>query len=89
MKLHKIDCSAYGPDEGATISEVLAGNRIVKITPTKDGKFDVIEMCDEIFVATLTAEQLKEWGRELVALSKVNVEDTREAKQPKERKGNQ
>ena len=75
MKEHKIDCSAYGPDETATISEALANNRIVKITPTEDGKFDVIEMCDEYFVATLTAEQLEEWGRELIALSSTNGKD--------------
>lgn len=71
--LFAVDCWAYGPVEEPTVSKALAENRVVKITPTEDGKFKVLEMCDEHFGATLTTEQLAAWGRELVALSSANV----------------
>ena len=73
--LFAVDCWAYGSVDEPTISKALAENRVVKITPTGDGKFEVREMCDEYFGATLTAEQLAEWGRELIALSSANVPD--------------
>ena len=72
--LFAVDCWAYGSVDEPTISKALAENRVVKITPTEDGKFEVLEMCDEYFGATLTAEQLAEWGRELIALSSANAE---------------
>ena len=71
--LFEVDCWAYGSVNEPTISNALAKNRVVKITPTKNGKFEVREMCDEYFGATLTAEQLAEWGRELIALSSANT----------------
>ena len=67
-----VDCWAYGIVEEPTISKALAENRVVKITPDEGGKFEVREMCDEYFGATLTAEQLTQWGRELIALSSTN-----------------
>ena len=70
--LFVVDCWAYGRVDEPTISKALAENRVVKITPTEDGKFEVLEMCDEYFGATLTADQLAEWGRELIALSSAN-----------------
>lgn len=76
MEINKqiVKCSAYGNVEISkdykTISEVLADNRVVKIVPNTEGEFDVIEMSDEYFVATLTAGQLADWGRELIELSK-------------------
>jgi len=73
--LFAVDCWAYGSADEPTISKALAENRVVKITPTEDGKFEVLEMCDEYFGATLTAEQLAEWGRELIALSSANVQE--------------
>ena len=74
MNKQIVKCSAYGnveiPKDYKTICEVLADNRVVKIVPNTEGEFDVIEMCDEYFVATLTAGQLADWGRELIELSK-------------------
>lgn len=70
--LFAVDCWAYGSVDEPTISKALAENRVVKIRPTEDGKFEILEMCDEYFGATLTAEQLAEWGRELIALSSAN-----------------
>lgn len=72
-----VDCWAYGSVDEPSVSKALAENRVVKITPTDDGKFDVLEMCDEYFGATLTAEQLAEWGRELIALSSADVKPNR------------
>jgi len=69
QKLHTVDCWAYGPAEASTISEALADNRVIKVTPIADGKFQVLEKCDDFYGATLTAEQLAEWGRELIALA--------------------
>ena len=71
--LFAVECWAYGSVDEPTISKALAENRVVQITPTEDGKFEVLEMCDEYFGATLTAEQLAEWGRELIALSSANA----------------
>lgn len=44
-------------------------SHVIKITPLEDGKFDVREMCDSHYAVTLTAEQLKQWGCELIQLS--------------------
>ena len=70
--LFAVECWAYGSVDEPTISKALAENRVVQVTPTEDGKFEVREMCDEYFGATLTAAQLAEWGRELIALSSAN-----------------
>lgn len=69
----KIDCWAYGPVEAETVSEALAQNRVISVKPTDDGNFDVREMCDEYYGATLTADQLAEWGKELISLSRRKV----------------
>ena len=72
MEINKqtVKCSAYGEVQTQTISKALAENRIVKVERNEDGEFEVTEMCDEYFVATLTAGQLADWGRELIELSK-------------------
>jgi hypothetical protein len=72
--LFAVNCWAYGSVDEPTISKALAENRVVKITPTEDGKFEVLEMCDEYYGATLPADQLAEWGRELIALSSANAQ---------------
>lgn len=66
-----VDCDQYGkePLEYPTISEALAGNRVVKITKLEAGRFEVREMCDEWASANLTREQLLAWAEELKALA--------------------
>lgn len=71
--LFTVDCWAYGSVDEPTISKAFEENRVVKVKRTEDGKFEVREMCDEFFGATLTAEQLAAWGRELIALSSANA----------------
>lgn len=67
--MHTVNCLAYGPVTTKTISQALAENRLVEVTRQDDGTFIVREMCDEWYVATLTPEQLAEWGKELIELS--------------------
>ncbi len=71
----KIETWAYGPVEKETVSQALATERVVRVKKNDDGTFEVREMCDEWFGATLTADQLKAWGRELIALAESSLEN--------------
>jgi hypothetical protein len=75
-----IDCNLYGkePLEYATVSEGLADNCVLKVERLVDGRFKVIEMCDEWAMAFLTADQLRAWGHELINMA--NMEDERKEK---------
>lgn len=70
-RIWEVDCSAYGPATGPSIVGILAENRVFRVGPSeKEGMFDITEMCDEWYSATLTAEQLEALGKELIAISK-------------------
>lgn len=70
-RIWEVDCSAYGPASGPSIVGILAKNRVFRVGPSeKEGMFEITEMCDYYFSATLTAEQLEALGRELIAIAK-------------------
>jgi hypothetical protein len=68
---YTVDCNAYGtkPLNYPTISESLDDNRIVSVTQQPDGRFQILEKCDDYFAAYLTREQLLAWAEELKALA--------------------
>jgi hypothetical protein len=68
---HLVDCNAYGKElvEYPTISEALDDNRIVSVTKQPDGRFQVLERCDDYYSSYLTREQLLAWADELRALA--------------------
>lgn len=43
--------------------------RVVSVTKTPEGRFEVREECDGYFSETLTADELAALGRELIELS--------------------
>lgn len=52
-----------------TVSEALAGCRIVSVSKLNDGRFLVTEGCDSYWYATLTKEELLTWAAELRGLA--------------------
>jgi hypothetical protein len=64
-----IDCWAYGPVESDSIMKALADNRVLRIIKTNEG-FELTEMCDEHYGATLTEEQLIKLGEEIITYAK-------------------
>ena len=52
-----------------TICEALDDNRSVTIAPTSDGRFEIREACDGYYFAHLSADLLRAWGKELIAMA--------------------
>lgn len=47
----------------------LADNRVLSVDANDDGTFEVTEACDSHFSATLSADELRTLGEELIALA--------------------
>lgn len=66
-----LDCNAplHNSFSYETVSSALNGAHIVSINKTSDGRFHLVEGCDEHYEAYLTKDQFLAWIEELKQLA--------------------